>query len=299
MVALTDPAAETPWAGGHFDRRRGAPRLLFGRTFEDPAIEQSLFPSSGTVLCIASAGDTARALAGPGRRVIAVDVNPTQIHEVRRRLAGHAPRPGSADRLLGVGRAALRPAGWTPERLRELCALDDGDAQVQQWSGLVSTPVRLLVRSLLSRRVLRLAYGPSFATLTPPRFGDVVLDRMGSRIGLVPSRENPWLSLVLTGQWPRPEPWVDPAHIDLRTGDVATILEALEPGSLDGISLSNVLDGPGPAYAERLLSAAHTAARAGAPIVLRTFLDPEDAAGDRLAARDRSLLWGAIDVIRG
>ncbi len=85
----------TPWQAGRFDERSGPPRLLFGRTFEDPAIEDRLFPRNGSVLCIASAGDTARALAASGRRVIAVDINPAQVEEVRRRLDGYAPRPGA------------------------------------------------------------------------------------------------------------------------------------------------------------------------------------------------------------
>lgn len=297
-TALADQrGATTPWATGRFDQRGGRPRLLFGRTFEDPSIEQSLFPDRGTVLCITSAGDTARALASPARKVIAVDINAAQVTEVQRRLSGHVPRSGSADRLLALGRAALLPVGWTPARLRAFCQLADAAEQTRQWAALASPRVRAVLGALLSRRLLRVAYGPDFAGLLPGRFGDVVLDRIGARVAQAPNRDNPWLAQLLTGHWPAVDRVVDPALIDLRTGDVAEVLERLAPGSLAGISLSNVLDGPGSAYADRLLGAATRAARPGAPIVVRSFLDTGDREARRLAARDRSLLWGAITVL--
>ena len=64
MTLTRTDRATTPWASGRFDAGSGEPRLLFGRTFEDPAIELDLFPVDGEILCIASAGDTA---ARPGR----------------------------------------------------------------------------------------------------------------------------------------------------------------------------------------------------------------------------------------
>ena len=122
MTSIEADPGTTPWAAGRLDGRQGPPRLLFGRTFEDPAIEDGLFPAGGTVLCIASAGDTARALAATGRSVIAVDINGAQIDEVRRRLEGHPARTGAAERLLAVGRALLAPVGWRPARLERFCA---------------------------------------------------------------------------------------------------------------------------------------------------------------------------------
>jgi hypothetical protein len=300
MTAAAERAT-TPWGAGRFDARPGPARLLFGRTFEDPAIEQDLFPGSGTVLCIASAGDTARALAAPGRSVTAVDVNPAQLAEVRRRLAGHAPRAGAADHLLALGRAALVPLGWRPARLERFCRLRDPAEQAAQWRRLASPAVRAAVRAALSPAVLRLAYGAPFAHLAPAGFGATMLDRIGARVTTSPNAENPWLARLLTGAWTRPDPPAGAAgRIDLRAGDVATVLEGLPPGALDGISLSNVLDGPGPAYAARLLAAAHRAGRPGAPIIVRSLLvdDDRDPGARRLAERDRSLLWGAITVHR-
>src|SRR5450755_3259291 len=68
-------------------------RLVFGRMYEDAAIESQVLPP-GRVLCIASAGDTALALAGDGRQVVAVDLNHAQISYVRSRLDGLRPGPG-------------------------------------------------------------------------------------------------------------------------------------------------------------------------------------------------------------
>jgi hypothetical protein len=290
----------TPWRHGRLDGRSSRPTLLFGRTWEDPAVEDALFPPGGRVLCIASAGDTARSLAAGGRSVVAVDINPAQLDEVRRRLAGHPPRSGSADRRIALARAALAPLGWRSDRLAWFCALDDAEAQVGEWQRLCSPAVRTAVRAGLSRHGLRLAYGADFARLAPPRFGDLVLDRIRAGVATGANRDNPWLALLLTGTWtrPDPEPGTGAGPIELCGGDVADVLADLTARSLDGISLSNVLDGPGPAYAARLLAAARRAARPGAPIIVRTLLPTTDAAARRRAGADRSLLWGGITVHR-
>lgn len=67
--------------------------------------------------------------------------------------------------------------------------------------------------------------------------------------------------------------------------------------SFDGFSLSNMLDAVPPAYKERLLAAVRRAAAPGAVLVLRSFWEPGDGAAAQWAARDRSLLWGAIQVM--
>lgn len=298
MTAPTMHRAPTPWAGGRFDGRRGPARLLFGRTFEDPAIERNLFPCGGTVLCIASAGDTALALAAAGLSVIAVDINPAQITETRRRIDGQHPRAGAADRLLALGRTAMVPLGWRSARLATFCQLDDVDAQLEEWQRLTSPLVRATLRAVLSPKILRVAYDEPFARTVPRGFADQLLDRIGQRIANSANRDNPWLSLLLTGTWPKPDTTKAPQKVDLVVGDVAMVLDAQPAGSLDGISLSNVLDGPDSAYADRLLSAARRAGRAGAPIVVRSFLESNDAHARQLADIDRSLLWGGITVHR-
>ena len=64
--------------------------LLFGKMWEDPTIERDLMwqDNARKVLCVASAGDTAFALAaGRGVKVTALDINPAQIHLCRLKQA--------------------------------------------------------------------------------------------------------------------------------------------------------------------------------------------------------------------
>jgi Protein of unknown function (DUF3419) len=73
---------EAFWRNGRLDARPGPATVLFGRMHEDWSIEASLFPPGSRVLCIASAGCTALALADRGNIVTAVDINPAQIDYV-------------------------------------------------------------------------------------------------------------------------------------------------------------------------------------------------------------------------
>jgi hypothetical protein len=123
----------TPWRHGRLDGRRLRPRLAFGRAYEDPAVEHAHLPPEGRVVAVASAGDVAVALARTGRRVTAVDCNPAQLAYLERRLRGAPTEAGEAERLLGLARAALRPAGWHPALLDAFCQLDDPGAQVRLW----------------------------------------------------------------------------------------------------------------------------------------------------------------------
>ncbi|WP_354644728.1 DUF3419 family protein [Kitasatospora camelliae] len=96
----------TPWSEGRLlAGPAGRPRILFGRMYEDPAVELAAFPPGSRVLCIASAGDTAAALAAAGHEVTALDLNPAQLAYARARLEGGAPaRTGTAERLTGATR---------------------------------------------------------------------------------------------------------------------------------------------------------------------------------------------------
>ncbi len=167
-----------------------------------------------------------------------------------------------------------------------------------EWRRLTPPLVRASLRTTLAPKVLRVAYGESFSRLAPPRFGELLLDRIGRRIADGPNRANPWLSSLLTGTWTGDDPHHASDAIDLRCGDVVDVLDDQAESSLDGISLSNIVDGPGTAFTDRLLSAARRAARPGAPIVVRTFLEAESHEARRLADLDRSLLWGGITVHR-
>jgi hypothetical protein len=298
--ASATAAPATPWRHG---RLRGAglpwarPRLLFGRMYEDPAIELGALPACGRILCVASAGDVAMALARSGREVTAVDVNPAQIAYLHGRLHGQPARAGTADRLMGLVRAALRPAGWHRRLLEEFCDLDDPAEQVRLWRERLATPaVHRLAALATSRPALGLAYERRFVTVSPARLGPALLGRVEAGLARHPNRPNPWARLLFLGRWPDEPP--GSARLGLVTGDVAAYLEGAPAGSFDGFALSNVLDGPGPAYRRRLLAAVRRAARPGAVAVLRTLGAPRSPADAGRAPEDRALLWGGIAVWR-
>src|SRR5207249_10720171 len=109
---------EAFWRNGRLDGRPGGATVLFGRMHEDWRIEASLFPPGSRVLCIASAGCTALALAESGDRVTAVDINPAQVDYVRARLAGMPAKAGRIDLMLMKARSLLRWLGWNEDKLR-------------------------------------------------------------------------------------------------------------------------------------------------------------------------------------
>ncbi|HXJ82209.1 MAG TPA: DUF3419 family protein, partial [Candidatus Methylomirabilis sp.] len=79
------PSVDIAWRKGRLDDREGPTEILFGRMYEDSAIELGAFRPGARVFCIASAGCTAIALS-QRHEVIAVDINPAQIAYTRRRL---------------------------------------------------------------------------------------------------------------------------------------------------------------------------------------------------------------------
>jgi S-adenosylmethionine:diacylglycerol 3-amino-3-carboxypropyl transferase len=261
-----------------------SPRLNFGRMFEDARIETGVFADGARVLCIASAGCTAFALAEHGCDVTAVDVNRAQVAYVRERLAGAPARPGVADRMLRLPR--MFGGG---DALRRFCELDDPAEQVAFWDERLDTPrLRAALASVL-RPLAR-------ATGLPPRLDRLVRAHLRRGFARHPNRTNPYVRGLLIGELPGPPPRGLDVHTE--TSDVAAFLERSEPGSFDGFAISNVLDGAGRGYAERLRAAIARAAAPGAVAVLRTVEEPRGAEELERAASDRASLWGAIRVER-
>ncbi|WP_420031500.1 hypothetical protein ACN2WE_00900 [Streptomyces sp. cg28] len=292
----------TPWARGRITGGTGGPRLLFGRMYEDHGIELGVLPASGArVLCIASAGDTAAALHRAGHDVTAVDLNPVQLAYARTRLGGGETVEGSAERLMRWGRGtagALLPACREPA-LHAFLTLDDPAEQVRRWRADLDTPgLRRLMRiALRPSGALAVTVRPSFAAVIPARFDTVLRRRLERTVTHHPNARNPWLWRLLAGaELPDSAPLLAP-NVRLVEGDVVDVMERAPRGSFDAVTLSNVLDGPGSAFAHRLRTAVRHAVGPGGVVVLRSFREPGPA-GAGWAARDRSALWGVVRVVR-
>ena len=297
-IAVSD-SPETPWRSGQLRPGRGGPRLLFARMHEDCEIEASAFPPGASVFCIASAGCTALSLAASGRRVTAVDVNPEQIEHVRGRLDGSPCREGAVDRLLARARRFFFPLWASRARLEEFLSLSDPEAQARFWRKNLDTPVlRVGLALFLNRLALRAAYSRAFVDALPRRFTKILRLRLARGFARHPNRTNPYVRDLFLGRDPPQESAPAPIRMRLEVADAASYLEECPPGSFEGFSLSNILDGASAAYRERVFAAVRRASSPGGVLVLRSFSQPEDATAAAWAGMDRSMLWGSIRVER-
>ncbi|MEW5740819.1 MAG: DUF3419 family protein [Myxococcota bacterium] len=294
--SLVTTGAQTPWVAGRFDARVSGGKILFGRMYEDPAIELDAFRGAGRVLCIASAGCTAMKLA-PHHDVVAVDINPVQLAYAAQRFAGAPPVRGSAERVMDVMRFFAPLLGWWPSKLRRFLDLDDVAAQAEFWrSELDTRRLRWALGVAFSFTALRAVYSSRFLDFLPRRLGAVFHQRLARGFAHSPNRTNPWARALLLGELSTDVPPPEVKRVQLVHADAASWLEQQPAGSLEGFTLSNILDGATPAYRERLVSAVKRAATPGARVVLRSFAEPTAALPSNRAAEDRSMLWGIVDV---
>lgn len=279
-------------------------RLVFGQMYEDPAVEAAVLPR-GRVLCVASGGSTAFALAARGWQVTAVDVNRAQVDYLRRRLAGAPYAPGSADRLLALARALARLSGWRRADLEHFCGMHEPAEQLAFWRQRLDTRgFRVVLSAMLSRAPAGAAGIEPFTSAVPVGFDRAIRRRLERGWARFPNATNPFARLLLLGpERPRRpsrgvghQPVVDLTAVNVVCADVIDQLESGPPARYDGFSLSNVLDATGPPRGERLMSAVRRAAAPGAVLVLRSFADSTVPAEREWAARDRSMLWGGIRV---
>lgn len=285
----------TAWERGRFDARGGSSKVLFGRMYEDAEIELSAFRPGGRIFSIASAGCTAMKLS-PLHEVVAVDINPRQLAYAERRLAGAPALRGTAERVMGFGRAFAPLVGWRRGRVRAFLELDDPAEQLEFWRRHLDTRrFRAAFDTLLSATVLGAVYASPFLRFLPRNLGEVMRGRMERCFGLHPNRTNPYARALLLGELSRDPP--PPAgRIQLIHADAAGFLERQPAASFDGFTLSNILDGADDAYRRRLFAAVERAAAPGAIMVLRSFADPPQPLPTNRAALDRAMLWGTVDV---
>jgi S-adenosylmethionine:diacylglycerol 3-amino-3-carboxypropyl transferase len=287
--------AETPWQRGRFDARRGPSKVLFGRMYEDSEIERGAFAHGGRVFCIASAGCMALQLARD-HEVVAVDINPVQLEYARQRIAGAPAVRGTAERVMGLGRALAPLVGWSHARVREFLDLAEPDDQIAFWRDHLDTRrFRTTLDGLLSLTALRRVYASPFLAFLPPHLGAVMRARMERGFAQHPNRENPYARALLLGELAETTT-VDARSIQLVRADAADFLERAPAASFTGFTLSNILDGADDGYRRRLLAAVKHAAAPDAVVVLRSFGEPPAADTDNRAAADRAMIWGMVRV---
>ena len=286
---------ETPWHAGRLDRAHGPQKLLFGQMYEDAGIEREAFQSLRRIFCIASAGDTAMLLSQE-HQVVACDINPVQLAYARRRAYGGPRETGDADKGMRLLRSLAPLAVWHKEVLQTFAALSDPGQQVNYWRTHLDTRrFRAGFDAIMSRPILRVMYSPDFLSLLPPKFGSIMRKRLVRGIERHPNASNPYIRALLLGA-EISSPEAVAANIEFVLGDAASILEASPPASFSGFTLSNILDGVSEAYCKRLVRAVRRSATPEALVILRSFAEPSVPASTNHAARDRSMLWGVVDI---
>jgi SAM-dependent methyltransferase len=267
---------------------------------EDCQIEREAFAGKPRVFAIASAGDTARALAQDGHDVVACDINPIQLAYAKQRAARGEFVAGDAERAMRLARRLAPLVGWRHAKLRKFLSFSDLIQQKSYWhTRLNNRRLRLGLNALMSSAVLRMVYAPQLLVSLPPHFGEVLRARLTRGFATHPNATNPYACALLLGEPLAPAsapPRTPTPTIEFILADAAIYLESCPPASFDAFTFSNILDGAAPSYRERLSHAIRRAAAPDAVVVLRSFAEPTPQLSINHAARDRSMLWGVVDI---
>jgi S-adenosylmethionine:diacylglycerol 3-amino-3-carboxypropyl transferase len=185
--------------------------------------------------------------------------------------------------------------------LREFLELSDVDEQTAFWQKRLDTSrFRAGMDLLMSRGMLRLMYAPEFLAFLPAKFGAVFRARLARGFATHANTSNPYARLLLRGEFPQdlsPEARIGRAsNVQFVLGDAAGYLESCAPQSFDAFALSNILDGAPVSYRARLMNSIRRAATEDAVVVLRSFAEPSADLAENHASRDRSMLWGVVEV---
>ncbi|MGH9823471.1 MAG: DUF3419 domain-containing protein, partial [Blastocatellia bacterium] len=226
---------ETPWDAGSFKTTRGQSRILFGRMYEDVAIERAAFAGLSRIFCIASAGCTALALSHD-HEIAACDINPVQLAYAERRINGGAVELGSAERLMNFGRAFAPLVGWRSKVVRDFLTLSDTEEQIGFWRDRLDTRrFRAAFGALMSVTGLRAIYSPQFLSFLPPRFGSVLRGRWERCFARHPNATNPYARALLAYETEnKPDASQSNAsRIQLVCSDAAAYLESCPAGSFN------------------------------------------------------------------
>ncbi len=261
---------------------------------EDAEIECHAFRGKCRIFCIASAGDTAMRLSLE-HQVVACDINPVQLAYAERRAAGAPIETGDAERVMQILRAFMPVIGWRIEAVRAFLALTNTAEQIAYWHAHLNTRrFRAAFDTLMSRPGLRTIYARQFLSFLPSNFGVIMRRRLERGIAVHANASNPYIHALLFGETPD-APQLNNANLQFVLGDAASILETCAPASFAGFTLSNILDGAAP-YRQRLTRAVHRAATPDALVVSRSFAEPSAPAATSHPERDRSMLWGDVDI---
>jgi hypothetical protein len=287
--------SETAWRAGRLTSSTGRHRLLFGQMHEDADIECHAFRGMGRIFCIASAGDTAMRLSLE-HQVVACDINPVQLAYAERRAAGAPTATGDAERVMQILRTFMPVVGWRIEAVRTFLALSNTTEQIAFWQAHLNTRrFRTAFDTLMSRPALRIIYARQFLSFLPANFGVIMRRRLERGFALHANASNPYIHALLLGETPG-APQLNRANLQFVLGDAASILESCAPASFAGFTLSNILDGAAPSYRQRLARAMHRTATPDALVVSRSFAEPSAPTATNHPERDRSMLWGTVDI---